>query len=139
MPNKVLIAGARGVVGASAGDAYLAAGWDMVALSQRPPDADSMQPFQHLACALRDAASSRAAQASLTGVSHVVYAALFEQPGLIVRQRLDVVFTPSVSSFGGTSRWKPANGADLLCGSGGFQHRRAFGAPPSTRIVAPVT
>ncbi len=83
MANKVLIAGASGVVGASAVDAYLAAGWDVVALSRRPPETDSTQPFQHLACDLRDAASARAALASLTGVTHVVYAALFEQPGLI--------------------------------------------------------
>lgn len=83
MANKVLIAGASGVVGASAVDAYLAAGWEVVALSRRPPEVDSTRPFQHLACDLRDAASSRAALATLNGVTHVVYAALFEQPGLI--------------------------------------------------------
>ncbi|MGQ3058644.1 MAG: SDR family oxidoreductase [Nevskia sp.] len=83
MTNKVLIAGASGVVGASAVEAYLAAGWDVVALSRRAPEVDSTRPFQHLPCDLRDAASSKPALAALAGVTHVVYAALFEQPGLI--------------------------------------------------------
>lgn len=83
MANKVLIAGASGVVGASAVDAYLDAGWDVVALSRRAPEVDSARPFQHLACDLRDAAAARAALAAVHGVTHIVYAALFEQPGLI--------------------------------------------------------
>ncbi len=83
MTNKVLITGASGVVGASAVDAYLAAGWEVVALSRRAPEVDSTRPFQHLPCDLRDAAAARAALSSLSGITHVVYAALFEQPGLI--------------------------------------------------------
>lgn len=83
MTHKVLIAGASGVVGASAVDAYLAAGWEVVALSRRPPEVDSPRPFTHLSCDLRDAAASRAVLSTLAGVTHVVYAALFEQPGLI--------------------------------------------------------
>ena len=42
------IAGASGVVGTSAVDAYLAAGRDVVALSRRVPEVDSDRPFQHL-------------------------------------------------------------------------------------------
>ncbi len=83
MTQKVLIAGASGVVGASAVDAYLAAGWDVVALSRRAPEVDSDRPFLHLACDLRDAASATAVLSSLSGVTHVVYAALYEKPGLI--------------------------------------------------------
>jgi nucleoside-diphosphate-sugar epimerase len=43
----------------------------------------SKQPFEHLAADLRDAAASRKSLGALRGVTHVVYAALFEKPGLI--------------------------------------------------------
>ena len=83
MPNKVLIAGASGVVGAAAVDAFLADGWEVVALSRRRPELVHERPYTHLSVDLRDAAASRAALGALTGVTHVVYAALFEKPGLI--------------------------------------------------------
>lgn len=83
MPNKILIAGASGVVGAAAVDAFLADGWEVVALSRRRPETRSTRPYVHLAVDLRDAAASRAALGALSGVTHVVYAALFEKPGLI--------------------------------------------------------
>lgn len=83
MPNKVLIAGASGVVGAAAMDAFLADGWEVVALSRRRPEIRSKRPYSHLAVDLRDAVASRSALGSLRGVTHVVYAALFEKPGLI--------------------------------------------------------
>lgn len=83
MPNKVLIAGASGVVGAAAVDAFLAGGWEVVALSRRRPELTHERPYTHLAVDLRDAAASRAALGALSGITHVVYAALFEKPGLI--------------------------------------------------------
>lgn len=83
MVRKVLIAGASGVVGAAAVDEFLAQGWEVVALSRRKPEVESPRPFAHLSVDLRDAAAARAALAGVSGVSHVVYAALFEKPGLI--------------------------------------------------------
>lgn len=83
MPNKVLIAGASGVVGAAAVDAFLADGWEVLALSRRRPEIRSTRPFAHLPVDLRDAQASRAALAGVSGITHVVYAALYEKPGLI--------------------------------------------------------
>lgn len=83
MTGKVLIAGASGVVGAAAVDEFLAQGWQVVALSRRKPEVASRSPFEHLSVDLRDAAASREALSALAGITHVVYAALFEKPGLI--------------------------------------------------------
>lgn len=83
MAGKVLIAGASGVVGAAAVDEFLAQGWEVVALSRRKPEVDSDKPFTHLAVDLRDATASREALAAMADVTEVVYAALFEKPGLI--------------------------------------------------------
>ena len=83
MSRTVLIAGASGVVGAAAVDTFLAQDWNVVALSRRKPEVSSSKPFTHLAIDLRDAEASRAALSELSDVTHVVYAALYEKPGLI--------------------------------------------------------
>lgn len=83
MARKVLIAGASGVVGAAAVEAFLAQGYEVVALSRRKPEVAGGKPFQHLAVDLQDAAASKAALSQCGDVTHLVYAALFEKPGLI--------------------------------------------------------
>ncbi len=81
--RTVLIVGASGVVGAAAVDRFLeAGGWEVVAVSRRSPEVSSSREFRHLAVDLRDAAAARESFAGLSGVTHVVYAALFEKPGL---------------------------------------------------------
>jgi nucleoside-diphosphate-sugar epimerase len=79
----VLVAGASGLVGSETVRRFSADGWDVIAVSRRPP-AVSFGPgdVRHLAVDLLDGAASRAALADVR-VSHVVYAALFEKPGLI--------------------------------------------------------
>jgi nucleoside-diphosphate-sugar epimerase len=83
MPGTVLIAGASGLVGTAAVESFLAAGWEVVALSRRKPEVDNPTPFRHLALDLRDETACKAAASSLAGVTHVVYTAVFEKPGLI--------------------------------------------------------
>lgn len=83
MRNKVLIAGASGVVGVAAAEAFLKEGWEVVALSRRAPEVQVPGKVEHLPVDLRDAAASAAALGALKGVTHVVYTALFEKPGLI--------------------------------------------------------
>jgi NAD(P)-dependent dehydrogenase (short-subunit alcohol dehydrogenase family) len=61
MSKKVLVAGASGVVGAAAVEAFLREGWEVVALSRRAPEVAGSQAFTHLAVDLQDAAASRAA------------------------------------------------------------------------------
>jgi nucleoside-diphosphate-sugar epimerase len=61
---------------------FLEAGWPAVALSRRRPEPDSPRPFKHLAFDLGDATACADAVRDLD-VSHVVYAAVYEQPGLV--------------------------------------------------------
>jgi nucleoside-diphosphate-sugar epimerase len=82
MPT-VLIAGASGVVGSAALDRFLDNGWAAVALSRRKPEIDSDREFEHLSVDLRDGDAARDALSKLDGLTHVVYAALYEKPGLI--------------------------------------------------------
>jgi nucleoside-diphosphate-sugar epimerase len=83
--KRILIAGASGLVGSAAVERFLASedDWDVVALSRRAPEAVPRGAFRHLAADLCDPAATRAALADLGGVSHVVFAALYEKPGLV--------------------------------------------------------
>ena len=56
MTGTVLIAGASGLVGTAATESFLAAGYDVIALSRRRPEVATPVPFRHLALDLRDAA-----------------------------------------------------------------------------------
>jgi nucleoside-diphosphate-sugar epimerase len=77
----VLVAGAGGLVGRATIDHFQSeGGWDVVALSRRPPDPPT--GVAHLSVDLTDAAACRAALGQLGGVTHIVYAALFEKPDL---------------------------------------------------------
>ena len=83
MTGTVLIAGASGLVGSAAALEFLHAGWQVIALSRRVPELLADTRVKHLALDLTDAAACRAATATLTNVTHVVYTAVFELPGLI--------------------------------------------------------
>lgn len=83
MASTVLIAGASGLVGAACVDRFLDDGWDVVAVSRRKPEVSSDKPFEHRPIDLRDEAAAREAVQGLDGVTHVVYAAVYEKPGLI--------------------------------------------------------
>jgi len=81
---KVLVTGASGVVGNAAVEHFLARDrYEVVALSRRTPEISSPRPFRHVAADLRDAEATRAALADASDATHLVFAALTEQPGLI--------------------------------------------------------
>jgi nucleoside-diphosphate-sugar epimerase len=82
-PGTVLIAGASGVIGAAAIEHFASLGWTVIGASRRPADVDASVAYEHLALDLQDPAACRAASGRFAGVTHVVYAALFEKPGLI--------------------------------------------------------
>ena len=86
MPT-VLVAGASGLVGEAAVNAFAARGWEVIAVSRRPPEPGVGGRVRHLSVDLTDANAARAAFAALSDVTHVVYAALFEKPGLIAGWR----------------------------------------------------
>jgi nucleoside-diphosphate-sugar epimerase len=81
--GTVLIIGASGVIGAAAIEHFARQGWSVIGASRRPADVDSDVSYQHVALDLQDAAACQAAAYRFGGVTHVVYAALFEKPGLI--------------------------------------------------------
>ena len=91
----VLVVGASGLVGTAAVERFLADGADVIGLSRRapeldgatvePPGADRSPPgrYTHLPLDLRDADACRAAATGWDDVTHVVYAAVHELPGLV--------------------------------------------------------
>lgn len=82
-PATALIVGASGLVGTAAAHAFLDAGWDVIAASRREPELLDGRHHQHLPLDLQDEQACRSACAALTHVTHVVYTAVYELPGLI--------------------------------------------------------
>jgi nucleoside-diphosphate-sugar epimerase len=84
MPS-VVIAGASGLVGNAALEKFLSRnGWtEVIAVSRRAPEVDTTRPFQHIALDLRDREAARARLSEVRGITHIVYTALYEKPGLI--------------------------------------------------------
>lgn len=83
MSRTVLVTGASGLVGTATVDSFLNAGWDVIAVSRRRPEVSSTKDFTHLAVDLQDPQACREAFLSLSQVTHVVYAAVYEKPTLI--------------------------------------------------------
>ncbi|MFO1087272.1 MAG: NAD-dependent epimerase/dehydratase family protein [Reyranellaceae bacterium] len=82
MPKKILIAGATGLVGYAAMKHFGSqSDCEVVALSRRRPD--KTFGARWLPADLVDPASVAALAPALTGVTHLVYAALHERPGLV--------------------------------------------------------
>jgi nucleoside-diphosphate-sugar epimerase len=81
--GTVVVAGASGLVGTAAVDRVLEEGYEVVAVSRRAPEVDSGRPFRHVALDLTDPDACRSAVADLGAVTHVVYAAVYEKPGLV--------------------------------------------------------
>ena len=83
MAKTILIAGASGLVGTAAALEFLDAGWNVVALSRRHPEFLEGRDYRHLPLDLQNADACAEAAAGLKDVTHVLYAAVFELPGLI--------------------------------------------------------
>ena len=82
--KTVLIAGASGVIGAAAIEHFAQLpGWKVIGVSRRPADVSPDVAYEHVAVDLTDPAACRDAAAGFSDVTHVVYAALFELPGLV--------------------------------------------------------
>ncbi|MEV0069180.1 NAD-dependent epimerase/dehydratase family protein [Amycolatopsis sp. NPDC050768] len=79
----VLVAGASGLVGAACVSAFAQAGWDVVAVSRRAPETEPGVPFAHVPLDLTDAAAVADAARRFGDVTHLVYTAVFEKPGLV--------------------------------------------------------
>jgi nucleoside-diphosphate-sugar epimerase len=84
MPS-VLIAGASGLVGNATLEKVLSRnGWtDVIALCRRKPEIDTTRPFRHIQVDLRERDAAQAALSDVRDITHLVYTALYEKPGLI--------------------------------------------------------
>ena len=78
MKNKVLVAGASGLIGVAAIESFLSADWDVVGVSRRKPDLPSGRDFRFIPVDLRDERAARQALSPLADVTHVAYAAIYE-------------------------------------------------------------
>lgn len=83
MSRTVLVTGASGLVGSATIDSFLNQGWDVIAVSRRRPEVISDKPFTHLSVDLQDPEACNAYFGTLSQVTHVAYAAVYEKPGLI--------------------------------------------------------
>ena len=82
MQVKVVVFGASGVIGLAATRHFASLpDWEVVAVSRRRPD--DLGGAGHLALDLTDATACASANADLRGITHIVYAALQESPGLV--------------------------------------------------------
>ena len=79
---KALIVGASGLVGTAAANSFINAGWGVVAASRRYPDLIAGS-FEHAALDLQDTDACVAFAAQHKDISHVVYTAVYELPGLM--------------------------------------------------------
>ncbi len=80
MADAVLVAGALGIVGRATMAHAITAGKDVIGLSRRAPPAGT--PGRFVSVDLTNPAECAAKLGSLAGISHIVYAALFEKPDL---------------------------------------------------------
>lgn len=78
--GRVLVVGASGLVGRAAAERFAAGGRDVVAISRRRPP--GLAGVDVRSVDLTSAQGCRAAVADLADVTHVVYAAVAERPGL---------------------------------------------------------
>ena len=111
---KVLVAGASGLVGGAAVTAFAEAGWDVVATSRRAPELPPHDSVVHRPLDLNDREACRAFAVELSDVTHVVYAAVHEMPGLVRGWRSPVQME--------TNRNMLANLLDPLVAGGRLQH-----------------
>lgn len=82
--RTILICGASGVIGQAAIEHFAgAADTRVIGLSRRRPLVLPDLRFEHIALDLLDEAACRTVAAGLGDVTHLIYAALYEKPGLV--------------------------------------------------------
>jgi nucleoside-diphosphate-sugar epimerase len=117
--KTVLVAGASGILGQAATEQFLGSGWEVIAVSRRAPDALGHPNLRHLAVDLRDEAACEEALAPLgADVTHLVYAALYEKPGLVAGWEADDQMQTNLAMF--------RNLAEPLSRAGGLAHATVF-------------
>ncbi|UFS58315.1 NAD-dependent epimerase/dehydratase family protein [Subtercola endophyticus] len=83
MGRSVVVVGASGLIGSAAVREFADNGWHVTAVSRRRPNVPAQTPYIHLPLDLLDSTATAEALKGLAPVSHLVYAAAFEKPGLV--------------------------------------------------------
>ena len=83
MSGTVLVVGASGLVGTAPAISFCDAGWEVIAASRRTPDLIGARDYEHLRLDLQDTDACAQTAPALARVTHVVYTAVYELPGLI--------------------------------------------------------
>lgn len=123
---RILIVGASGVIGAAVVEKFAAEGFEVVALSRRRPTLSPSVSFHHLSVDLTDRVQCARAVDEMRPVTHMVYAAVAEAPGL-----RDGWTDPALIAL---NRQMFANIADPIARTGGLswlgllQGTKAYGA-----------
>lgn len=112
--KRVIVAGASGVIGQAAVAHFAQAGVETIALSRRRPDLPDDLPFQHMQVDLRDTKACAEALASLPEVTHLVFSALYEKPGLVAGWRDPEQMAVNLAML--------RNLLDPLCATGRLDH-----------------
>lgn len=132
----ILVAGASGVIGSAAVEHFAQLpGWHVTALSRRTPLVGSGLVFDHLALDIADRAACDAALLALPPVTHLVYAAVKEAPGLVQGWRDEALISANGAMFANVldplARWRSLRHVALLQGA------KAYGAHLHP-VVAPL-
>ncbi len=81
--GKIIIVGATGVIGNAALERFVSSGWDVISVSRRKPECKSGS-FKHISIDLTKKNECNKIFSSMNDITHVLYTALFEKPGLIL-------------------------------------------------------
>jgi nucleoside-diphosphate-sugar epimerase len=80
--RRVLVTGGTGLIGRTAVDAFLAAGWHVVGMS-RGASAHAHGGYVGVPVDLRDERAVAGALHDLPGITHLAYTSVYEKPGLV--------------------------------------------------------
>jgi nucleoside-diphosphate-sugar epimerase len=97
--QTLLIAGASGVIGAGSVEHFARLGWRVIALSRRRPLVSDDCAFTHVPVDLTDSMACIAALAALPPVTHLIYAAVAEAPGLVAGWQDDALMAQNAAMF----------------------------------------
>jgi nucleoside-diphosphate-sugar epimerase len=123
---RVAIAGASGVIGCAAVEAFAAAGFDVLAISRRVPVVAEGTAFTHVSVDLTDTAACVQMCRGQGPVTHLVYAAASEQAGLVAGWSDTAQIARNSAMF--TNLAAPLADAGALSWVGLFQGTKAYGA-----------
>lgn len=126
MPERVIVAGASGVIGSAAVETFSEKGFEVVALSRRRPVLPLAVRYTHVPLDLTDAKACEHFVQGIGGASHLVYAAVAEAPGLVSGWSDPELIALNKRMFANLS--EPLASAGELAWTGLLQGTKAYGA-----------